>query len=326
MSQEYAVIFKIMTNINRHLPKSQLRIPNFLRTLIIRPSSLGDTLLLAPALHQLADTVELTLLGRRPGINFLRPFLRDCLDFENHGWHSLFMENSQCNDLFIPDVERVIAFLSDPDGLAKKGLRKCLNHIPVFLFPPFPPREEKIHVALYLASCLKKSGLPLNPESSIEQAKIRPLLKQNGPSRSEGTVVFHPGSGSNSKNYPAEFWIDLIRDNAFTIYRKKILLLGPAEVEWQKISTRELFGPDVEIIFSPSKDQLVSLLKNASSYLGHDSGITHLSAMLGTHTTALFKASDPLQWSPLGPDVTVIAGCDNSQDIYEKIKKTLKRG
>jgi len=319
------VISNIKANINRHLPRSQQRTPDFLSTLIIRPSSLGDTLLLAPALHQIADTVALTLLGRRPGIDFLRSFLKDCLDFENHGWHSLFMENPQCSDLFIPDVDRVIAFLSDPDGLAKKGLRKCLNQIPVFLFPPFPPREEKIHVALYLASCLKKSGIPLNPESSIEQAKIRPLLKQNGPSRSEGTVVFHPGSGSNSKNYPAEFWIDLIRDTAFNIFQKRVLLLGPAEKEWHKISNRELSGSDVEIILSPSKDRLLPLLKNASLYLGHDSGITHLAAMLGTRTTALFKASDPLQWAPLGPDVTVIADCYDSQVVYEKIKETLKR-
>ena len=319
------MISNIKANINRHLPRSQQRTPDFPRTLIIRPSSLGDTLLLAPALYQIADTVALTLLGRRPGIDFLRSFLKDCLDFENHGWHNLFMENPRCKDLSIPDVDRVIAFLSDPDGLAEKGLRKCLNHIPVFLFPPFPPREEKIHVALYLASCLKKSGLPLNPESSIEQAKIRPLLKQNGSSQSEGTVVFHPGSGSKGKNYPAEFWINLIRDTAFNIFHTKILLLGPAEEEWHQIAIRELSGPDIKITFSPPKERLLSLLQNASLYLGHDSGITHLSAMLGTHTTALFKASDPLQWAPLGPDVTVIAGCDNSHGIYEKIKETLKR-
>jgi heptosyltransferase-3 len=319
------VISNIKVNINRHFPRSRQRTPDFQRTLIIRPSSLGDTLLLAPALHQIADTVELTLLGRRPGIDFLRSFLKDCLDFENHGWHSLFMENPQCSDHFIPDVDRVIAFLSDPDGLAKKGLMKCMNRIPVFLFPPFPPREEKIHVALYLASCLKKSGLPLNPENSIKQAKIRPLLKQNGPSRSEGTVVFHPGSGSNSKNYPAEFWIDLIRDTAFNIFHKRILLLGPAEEEWHQISTRELSRSNLEVIPSPSKDRLLSLLKNASLYLGHDSGITHLAAMLGTRTICLFKNSDPIQWAPLGPDVTIITHDIPLKVIYKKIRNELSK-
>jgi len=296
-----------------------------LRALIIRPSALGDTLLLAPALYQIADKVTVSLLGRKPGIDFLKPFLLNCLDYEKGGWHTLFIEQPHCKDLSLPDVDRVICFLSDLSGRLNQGLRKCLKHTPIFSFPPFPKREEKIHVALYLASCLKKSGLPLNPESSIEQAKIRPLLKQNGPSRSEGTVVFHPGSGSKGKNYPAEFWINLIRDTAFNIFHTRILLLGPAEEEWHQIAIRELSGPDIKITFSPSKEILLSLLQNASLYLGHDSGITHLSAMLGTHTTALFKASDPLQWAPLGPDVTVIADCDNSHGIYEKIKETLKR-
>ena len=296
-----------------------------MRALIIRPSALGDTLLLAPALYQIADKVAVSLLGRKPGVDFLKPFLLDCLDYEKGGWHTLFLENPNCKDLSLPDVDRVICFLSDLSGRLNQGLRKCLKHTPIFSFPPFPQREERIHVAAYLASCLNKSGLPLNPESSVEQAKIRPLLKQNGSSRSEGTVVFHPGSGSNSKNYPAEFWIDLIRDTAFNMFRKRILLLGPAEEEWHQISTRELSGSSIEIILSPSKDRLVSLLKKASLYIGHDSGITHLAAMLGTHTIALFKTSDPLQWAPFGPDVTVITDCYDPQVIYEKIKETLKR-
>jgi len=296
-----------------------------LRALIIRPSALGDTLLLAPALYQIADKVAVSLLGRKPGVDFLKPFLLDCLDYEKGGWHTLFLENPNCKDLSLPDVDRVICFLGDLSGRLNQGLRKCLKHTPIFSFPPFPKREEKIHVAAYLASCLNKSGLPLNPESSVEQAKIRPLLKQNGSSRSEGTVVFHPGSGSSSKNYPAEFWIDLIRDTAFNMFPKRILLLGPAEEEWHPISTRELSGSNVEIILSPSKARLVSLLKKASLYIGHDSGITHLAAMLGTCTICLFKNSDPLQWAPLGPDVTVIADCYDPQVIYEKIKETLKR-
>lgn len=316
---------KSKANSNGDLPRSQKTTLNFPRTLIIRPSALGDTLLLAPALYQIADTVELTLLGRRPGIDFLQPFLMDCLDFENHGWHGLFIENPQCSDVLIPDVDKVVAFLSDPDGSAKKGLRKCLNRIPVFLFPPFPPLKEKTHVASYLASCLKKSGFSINPEYSIEHAKAMPLLKQNGPFQSDGTVIFHPGSGSNTKNYPIEFWIDLIRDPSFNIYHKRILLLGPAEEEWRQIFARELSGSDVVIICVPCKDILVSLLKGASLYLGHDSGITHLSAMLGTHTIALFKASDPLRWAPLGPYVTVIDHCNDSQMIYAKIKETLER-
>jgi ADP-heptose:LPS heptosyltransferase len=292
-----------------------------MRALIIRPSALGDTLLLAPALHQIADRAELTLLGRRPGVDFLRPFLLNCLDYEKGGWHTLFLEEPNCKDLPLPDVDRVISFLSDPTGKAKRGLRKCLKHLPIFSFPPFPPKEEKIHVALYLASCLKKSGLPVNPEEAIEEAKRGPLLIKNKPSRSGDVIVLHPGSGSKKKNYPPEFWVDLIRGIDMGIFHKRVLLLGPAEEEWYQFFAKELSGVEGEIVISPNKDRLLLLLKEASFYIGHDSGITHLAAMLGTPTIALFKNSHPLQWAPLGPDVEVIANLKPPEVIYKKIKE-----
>jgi len=67
------------------------------------------------------------------------------------------------------------------------------------------------------------------------------------------------------------------------------------------------------------------LLKKASLYIGHDSGITHLTAMLGIPTICLFKNSDPLQWAPLGPDVTVIAYDKPLRVIYKKIKDELTK-
>ena len=47
-------------------------------------------------------------------------------------------------------------------------------------------------------------------------------------------------------------------------------------------------------------------LQRCSCYLGNDSGITHLAAMLGIPTIALFGPSDPAIWRPVGPDVEVI--------------------
>ena len=292
-----------------------------LRALIIRPSALGDTLLLTPAIHQIADKVELTLLGRRPGIDFLKPFLKSALDYEKGGWHTLFLEEPNCRNIPFPGVDRVISFLSDPAGKVTKGVQKCLKNIPVFSFPPFPPKEEKIHVALYLASCLKKSGLPVNPEKAIEVAGRRALLTRNKPSRSGGLIVLHPGSGSRKKNYPPEFWLDLIRRRELEMFQKRVLLLGDAEEQWHQIFATGLKGEEIEIIISPYTDRLLSLLREASFYLGHDSGITHLAALLGAPTIALFRNSSPLQWAPLGPDVTVIADVKDPEVIYKKMKE-----
>jgi len=286
---------------------------------------MGDTLLLAPALYQIADKAKVVLLGRKPGIDFLKPLLLDCLDYEKGGWHTLFFEQPHCKDLLFPNVDRVICFLSDPSGSLNKGLRKCLKNIPLFSFPPFPQRQEKIHVAAYLASCLKKSGLPINPEKAIDEAQRRPLLGEGKPWRSEHIIVLHPGSGSKKKNYSPEFWLSLIKNKNRGISHKWILLLGPAEDKWDQIISKDLSEIEIDIIHSPHKDKLLSLLKKASLYLGHDSGITHLAAMLGTRTICLFKNSDSLQWAPLGPDVTIISYDTPLQVIYKKIKDELSK-
>ncbi len=44
-----------------------------MRTLIIRPAALGDTLMLAPALSNSREWGEVIVVGRKPGIDFLRP-------------------------------------------------------------------------------------------------------------------------------------------------------------------------------------------------------------------------------------------------------------
>jgi heptosyltransferase-3 len=294
-----------------------------IKTLIIRPSGLGDTLLLAPALSQLSHKVEFTLVGRRPAIDFLFQFVNDCLDYEKGGWHTLFSEKPRCEILPFQEVHKVISFLSDSDGYAEKGLRKCLKQIPLFSFPPFPPKGEKIHVAHYLALCLNKSGLPVNPDKAIEEAKRGPLLGENRPVRTAYAIVLHPGSGGERKNYPPEFWLRLLKNMDLEVFKKRILLLGPAESGSYQLFSENLSDLGVEIRYSPPRDTLLSLLKGASLYIGHDSGITHLAAMLGTPTVAFFRESDPLQWAPLGPDVTVITNDKSWRVIFGEIRKRI---
>jgi len=294
--------------------------------LVIRPSALGDTLLLAPAFYQLGHEVELTFVGRRPGIDFLEPLTARCLDYEKGGWHTLFSQKPFCSDLPGFDIERAVCFLTDPDGDATKGLRACFQDIPVHCFPPFPSRQDTIHVALYLAQCLNASGLPVNPERAIEEAKRTALLNGNNQGKSAPMVVFHPGSGSEKKNYPLEFWFDLVQDISVGIVHKKIVLLGPAEQGLYEESEKERWGINTEIFFCPRNEELRSLIKGASLYIGHDSGITHLSALLGTPTIALFRNSHREQWAPLGPEVTVIAHDGDYQSIVARIREKIQQG
>jgi heptosyltransferase-3 len=299
--------------------------PGTLRILVIRPSALGDTLLLAPALYQLAHEVELIVAGRRPGIDFLEPLADTCLDYEKGGWHTLFSEKPDCSNLPSLDLDGVISFLADSNGDASKGLQACFQGIPVHCFRPFPHKEEKLHVARYLAQCLNDSGLPVNPDQAISEARRKPLLRPKDQEKAGHMVVLHPGAGSERKNYPLEFWLDLMRGTWLELFHKKIVLLGPAEGKLHERFEKERRHTNTEIIRCPRKEGLRSLLTGAALYIGHDSGITHLSALLGTPTIALFRDSHLDQWSPLGLDVTVIAHSSNYHAIFERIREKIRQ-
>ena len=291
------------------------------KIMIIRAGALGDTLMLMPSIAHLRASAEIVIVGRYPGIDYLNPYVYSCIDYERAGWHWLFMKGlEKDNSLSIPKVDHVIAFQSDPEGNIVSKLRNCLPDVPVHIFPVFPPKGEEIHIALYMAESFQRAGLRIDALQSFQDARKRPLLAKQDPRGREGRIVLHPGSGSMKKNYPPELWLQLIgalKRTDLGKSRKVSLLLGPAEEGLQSTFRRELEESEIELIFCPERDELLSLLSQAPFYIGHDSGITHLAAMLGTPVIALYKNSSMNQWAPLGPAVKVIRDIDVLTGLYK---------
>ena len=299
-----------------------------MNVLIVRPGALGDTLMLMPSMACLREKVSLTFVGRRPGLDFLQTHVSACLDFEGPGWHRLFLEMPDDHGLPICQADLVVAFFNDKDGRIRHNLNTFLPNVPVHVFSSLPPEGATIHAALYIAECLKSSGLPIEPKKSIDCAVRGFLFGAICPRTRRSGFVFHPGSGDSRKNHPPEFWLNLILRVARTTDlqgHKHTILLGPAEEALYPFFIENLQSSKVKILVYPEKDQLTALLKTAALYFGHDSGITHLAAMSGTPTLALFKESDVNQWRPLGPCVRVIrSNAHSSGMIIGEVLKTAK--
>ena len=314
-----------------------------MRILIIRPGALGDTLMLAPALAEMKGRGDIALVARRPGLDILRPFVREGMDYERGGWYRLFMDdpflirNGIFNNITKPSpstgerqgeggaIDLAVAFLSDQSEKVTDNLKVLMPGSSVHLFHPFPQKEENVHAAFYLAKCMESSGCAVNPGKAIAEATQRPLVEGEpflvpGPERK---IVFHPGSGGTAKNHPREFWAALLRNFRGIVSNRAPLavLLGPAEESCLSFYREQFSGDETEIIFSPEIEPLLRLLKSAPLYLGHDSGITHLAAMLGTPTIALFRKSNLQQWKPLGPRVEVIEEESSPDLIWETCER-----
>ena len=282
--------------------------------------------MIMPFIHQYKQSDEIIFVGRSPAIDIIKPYIGLSIDYEISGLHNLYIEKPSTRFYhFLPKFELIIAFLSNPHGLVQSNLKTIFKNIPSYLFPPFPKESEMIHVAQYLYNCFKKAGLSIEVNNIVDMAFKKPILKKSlRPSERNDRIIFHPGSGGEKKNYSAEFWIELIKIvNKISDNRDLTLLLGPAEAHLHAIFKTVLRDINIEIINSPTIEKLISIFRQSRYFIGHDSGVTHLAAMLGVSVTALFKNSSPKQWGPLGPFVTIIMEKEESQDLIHKTINSL---
>jgi ADP-heptose:LPS heptosyltransferase len=75
--------------------------------------------------------------------------------------------------------------------------------------------------------------------------------------------------------------------------------------------------------------ELAALLSLVRATVGNDSGPTHLAAVVGCPTVAVFGPTDPMLWAPVGPHVRVVAGRPGSvpwADVHVSSVEAALRG
>ncbi len=76
--------------------------------------------------------------------------------------------------------------------------------------------------------------------------------------------------------------------------------------------------------------QLAAVLERCALFLGHDSGVSHIAAAVGTPCVLLFGATDPHVWAPANPNVRVVRAPTRelkdvtSGEVYENAHAVLK--
>ena len=288
--------------------------------LIIRPAALGDSLMLMPSLNALRGMAETILVGRRPGIDFLGPYVHQAMDYESRGWHLLYADKTErIPRLSLPSMDLAVLFHTDPHGKMASRLKEFVPGAQIRVFPGFPPEHAETHAALYLALCLEASGCPVKAAQAFEEALRVPLLQQGAADKNAKRVVLHPGSGSAKKNHPPRFWLDLAKRFSGSFPFPLTLLLGPAEEGLLPFFQQHLqTTAGKEILFCPDRARLLSSLSQAALYAGQDSGITHLAAMMGAPTLALFRNTSIAHWRPLGSQIRIIAQEEAGPDLLDQ--------
>jgi heptosyltransferase-3 len=266
----------------------------------LRGGALGDLLLTLPVLDATRSEFPhayIELWGIYPQAGLLRSVDRvdrlDALDVA-----PLFVSNPIAPALWrrLRGFDLAVSFLSDPESvvaenLASAGVKRVIKCSPI--------ARPGVHAVHQLATVLEPLGVKLrNP---VPRLKID--RKQDQGSR----LGFHPGSGSQAKNWPVERWSEFVEAIA-PKFEKLVLIGGEADDQVVRAFRLRCRRPAFDTMIRPNLWDLARALSKCTAFVGHDTGVTHLSAAVQTPTVALFGPTDPDVWRPLGDHVEIIQG------------------
>jgi ADP-heptose:LPS heptosyltransferase len=258
-----------------------------LRTLVIHTGGIGDFLLFCPALLRLREEGPVVLGGYRERLKLavVANIAEDAHDLEDTGFESVFSEPSGALRRFLSPFDRVVVWMTD-DGTIARSFEAC-GVGDVRVFPGLPPDGWTRHASEYYAEQLGLSNLP-------------PFRLPIEPAETDHDVIIHPGSGGARKNWPMERFVDVAQR----------LTEDGRTVEWVRGPAEEalVLPPDARFVETPVVVSLARELAACRTYIGNDSGATHLAAACGCQTVAIFGPTEPAVWAPRGENVAVVMG------------------
>ncbi len=290
------------------------------KIVVFRPGALGDTLLAFPALEALRRAfpdARLSTIGNAPALVLARDagLVDEAFAYDLPWWSDLFSEEG----IRSPEARQVLAgarlvvlWLRDPDGLAVRNLR-ALGVASILSAPGRPPEGARIHTADHLLRTLAYSLGAAAPAAAgaltlVLAPEARVWAEAEWSRRSligVPVLVLHPGSGGRDKCWPAERFVSLA--GRFMEHGWRVLVIeGPADEELASQVMQALAAGRVQSASGLALPQLAALLARATLYVGNDSGVTHLSALVGAPTLALFGPTDPAIWGPRGSRVQIV--------------------
>ncbi|HOT49693.1 MAG TPA: glycosyltransferase family 9 protein [Candidatus Hydrogenedentes bacterium] len=257
-----------------------------MNTLIVHTGGLGDFLLACPAMAALADEGPIELLGRpeRLALAVEGGIAAAAHDIETSGFDSLFSVSNSIIQEFLVRFDRCIVWMRD-DGTLEHAIRAC-GLDDVRCIPGLPPGDWSAHASAYYSMALGFRNLP----------PFRPRVAATR----EYDIVIHPGSGGRNKNWPWERF-KMLADALAERGREVVWCLGPAEEQGPWNAASPLLRPATPM-------ELARHLAGAALYIGNDSGVTHLAAVVGVPVVAIFGPTDPAIWAPQGTNVHVVKG------------------
>jgi heptosyltransferase-3 len=238
---------------------------------------------------------------------------------------------SELRDYFA-GFDLILSYLYDPDSIFEENLRRCgaenILRGPSKIVSGTSVAEQLVQPVQDLGITVTDLAPRIFPSAEDREFASGFLGNCEAP-----ILAIHPGSGSEKKNWPIENWIELIRavlneaavpkrscfsrsdgpdpdegrlPGRLHLFSAVLIVSGEAD-ENARQRVRASFDNESRARFAHQLPlpQLAALLAQ-STFIGHDSGISHLAVAAGARSIILFGPTDANVWAPQNKDVTIL--------------------
>jgi ADP-heptose:LPS heptosyltransferase len=277
-----------------------------MKILVLRGGALGDFLLTLPAVAGLREKwpdAEIEIVTARkygelvvgPGaVHAVRPM-------DQPGLASFYAKGGNLDPEwadYFTEFDFTISYLFDPDEIFRTNVGR-VTRAQVVQAPHRPYETSPMSASAQLLVPLERLGI-FDPDP-VPRLPLRP-----GAPRTPRRLGLHPGSGGISKNWSRSNWRTLVERLVGETDLEFLLVGGEAEV-----GALDELAPLVpeerrRVLRNRPLDEVATHLAGCGGFLGHDSGITHLAAAVGTPVLALWGPSVEHIWKPGGNHVQTL--------------------
>ena len=285
----------------------------------IFPGALGDFICFLPALQALARAARVDLFARTEFAD-LAPDGVSVSSLERREIGGLFGETAEGanGQEFFGAYDAVYSWFASANDQFVRRLKALSGGRARFF--PFRPSGAEPHQIDHYLGCLEVRGAR-EPTVALRAAAVcwREKFWLDHGLGERPVLTVAPGSGAREKNWPAEFFLEVVHWWAAATGGAVVLLIGPVEQERGGI---DALRENCLVASGLSLAQAAALLSRSDVCLGNDSGMAHLAAALGVRTVALFGPSDPRRWAPRGNNVTLLRRALECSPCLEPVMKS----
>jgi ADP-heptose:LPS heptosyltransferase len=296
--------------------------------LIFHAAALGDFVVTWPLalalarVHPQSRVFYVTQRGK--GLLAERVLRLESADSEA-GWHALFAAGATLPEpqaKLLAGAHSVVSFLSTARDAFSQNVQRLspgVNYLPMTVAPP---ADFAGHVTDHLLAQLE--SWPAVQAALVQVLRSVASRGVTGKPPQGDAVLVHPGSGAKRKCWPPDRFVELIRKLRD---EGKAVRVALGEVELETWPADDLRHIESVADFVRPRDyvELLDEVTNAGSYVGNDSGPSHLAGITGLPTVALFGPSNPTQWHPLGPRVQIVRGATMEDISVDQVHHALRK-